>query len=1256
MADDKIVTRRGIYLYINGQEISNDIKSVSAEYKKLQNEQAKMVRGSEEYIRTGKKIQALDGIIQEHRRQWRSTTAEVDKAKKSLLSFEKINDVFSKYSGIVLSVIASLTGLSFALNQLKKQRDEFEQKGANLQALTGLSDDAVAWFQDKAKQLSTAVTSTGVRIRKEATDILNAFMLVGSAKPELLDNKEALAEVTEEILILAEAADDMTLKDVVDSSTLAMNQFGTEARRTTNILAAGSKAGSANVNSVAKALRNSGVAANSANVSLEHTVAMIETLAEKGIKDEMAGTGLKTFLLKLQQGADQFNPKVVGLTTALQNLKKENMDANKMIAMFGLEAYTVAQTLIAGTDRVEHFTQAVTDTIIATEQAVTNTKTSGAALKQTMNALKLEAMEMVDKIGPVFTISANGVRYLVKIIPPLIQFTKEHGRTILELTAIVISYNVALKAKAGLLLIINGYNKTRQAFALLHAASLANQAGLQGRYNAAMKVYNGLVLQGNIGVKVATAVTLLWSAAKAALSGNIAKATIAMRALNRMIGISPIGALAIIITGVTVALLRWADKAREATRETKMLYEINEQATKSLSNEKAELESLLSVAKNENISKETRIKAIKQLNDISPEYLGNLNLENINTSAADSAVKKYTESLMKNAKAKAIQNKLSQLYDEQLQYETKLYDLEKRREELKENKLGFSDEQLYYANLEVNLQVKDVVEDKSKIDTQIDKLIDLYNQNADEHQVSVPVDIQLLNKHVLLDQLDRQRDELLAKIETDKKKPFSIIDAVDLAQLEQYNKRIEDTIDAIEALSRQKVKTDPDPKPNGGDGDNEEERKKALKKATEALETEYHKQSNIIKRSYIDQKITAQQMQDDLYTEEMRYLYAKVDLYKKFGQDTTDIETALWDKIIATAQKAGKEVKKVKFTPEEEKPEEDPLWNKLAEGLEVQMASNEALYKAGLISYEEYIHQKKKLQEKALKEQLAAEQEAADEEKRIKRAAVEAINNIISSASNFIQAAQSREEAAIEKKYKYKLILAEGDNEATAELEEQKEAELLAVRKKYADKAFAMNVLSITADTAVAAMRAYSAMAGIPVVGPALGAAAAAAAVIAGAAQIAVANQQREQAANMWDGGYTGEGGKYEKRKLIQTHGGEFVANKKTVQLLRPVFDIMDYAQRTGNVSALTGPDMARALGTSTPPAGNTPAGQPVISGQTASTNPDVIRALESNTRMMAILNKKLEEPFVGEVYIDGPRGVKQNLTDYDKLIKNATR
>jgi hypothetical protein len=436
----------------------------------------------------------------------------------------------------------------------------------------------------------------------------------------------------------------------------------------------------------------------------------------------------------------------------------------------------------------------------------------------------------------------------------------------------------------------------------------------------------------------------------------------------------------------------------------------------------------------------------------------------------------------------------------------------------------------------------------------------------------------------------------------------------------------------------------------------EKERKKALKKETENLENEYKAQTVAIKQEYIKRKITEEQMNRQLFSAETLFLNDKINIYKKYKENTADIEVELTDKIIAETKRRETEQKKLKVKPEEEKPDENPLWAEMAKGTQIQIAMNEAKYKAGLISHQEYLYRKGILDEQYRKEKEAKDKVAAEREKEIRESILGTISSLANSAVSVIQTAQSREEAAIEKKYKYKLLLAEGDNEATAELEEQKEAELLAVRKKYADKAFAMNVLSITADTAVAAMRAYSAMAGIPVVGPALGIAAAAAAVAAGAAQIAVANQQREQAANMWDGGYTGEGGKYEKKKLIQTHGGEFVANKKTVQILRPVFDIMDYAQRTGNVSALTGPDMARALGSPSVPSIGTPNNTPVSIGQTASTNPDIIRALDSNTRTMAALKKKLEEPFVGEVYIDGPRGVKQNLTDYDKLIKNATR
>ena len=79
------------------------------------------------------------------------------------------------------------------------------------------------------------------------------------------------------------------------------------------------------------------------------------------------------------------------------------------------------------------------------------------------------------------------------------------------------------------------------------------------------------------------------------------------------------------------------------------------------------------------------------------------------------------------------------------------------------------------------------------------------------------------------------------------------------------------------------------------------------------------------------------------------------------------------------------------------------------------------------------------------------------------------------------------------------------------------------MKKKYADKQFAMSVLQIMATTAIAAMEAYASLAKIPVVGPALATIAMASALAAGAAQLVTAKQARDEAKGLKEGGYSDE-------------------------------------------------------------------------------------------------------------------------------------
>jgi len=60
---------RQINLYINGKQVSNDLKSIRAEMARLVNEQARMTIGSDEYIRHAQGIRQLRGKIVEHNMQ-----------------------------------------------------------------------------------------------------------------------------------------------------------------------------------------------------------------------------------------------------------------------------------------------------------------------------------------------------------------------------------------------------------------------------------------------------------------------------------------------------------------------------------------------------------------------------------------------------------------------------------------------------------------------------------------------------------------------------------------------------------------------------------------------------------------------------------------------------------------------------------------------------------------------------------------------------------------------------------------------------------------------------------------------------------------------------------------------------------------------------------------------------------------------------------------------------------------------------------
>ena len=289
---------------------------------------------------------------------------------------------------------------------------------------------------------------SGLRIRQSSDEILQAYMLIGSKKPELLKDKEALNAVTIEAMRLAAAAK-IDLKDAVTATTVSLNMYGEsadQAARYVNVLAAGSKEGAADVSAQAASIKNAGVAASGAGVSIEQLQGTIQMLAEKGLEAEPAGTALRKFFLVLQTGPDETNPKVVGLQTALENLNKKSLTAAQIQTMFGEEAYSAATILIQNVDKVQKYTEAVTGTNIAMEQAAINSDTNQAKLAQLRNSIKEAGNDLMERLNPSLSLLTGWTTKIIVALPKLIDWFKEYKNIIITSTAAIAAYTVTVNA------------------------------------------------------------------------------------------------------------------------------------------------------------------------------------------------------------------------------------------------------------------------------------------------------------------------------------------------------------------------------------------------------------------------------------------------------------------------------------------------------------------------------------------------------------------------------------------------------------------------------------------------------------------------------------------------------------------------------------------------------------------------------------------------------------------------------------------
>jgi len=452
--DKKILKQRQLLTKVDKQSIAAS-KSLSVEQQrrnKLATQTAKLQNkniGAFERLNIKIKQQSdryRDLLVQEGKE-----TKETKKLQKNILKLNAARDKANQSIGIhsakvgkyenalkgATGALAKL-GLGFGVFQLLKGTlkivSGFDTAMASLSAITGATGDDLENFKGKVLDVAS-------NTKKSASEVAKAFELIGSAKPALLGDADALAQVTEQAIILSQATG-LDLDVSATALTNTLNQFSLgaeEAARVINVLAAGSQAGAAPVDQINEAMGKFGTVADAVGVSVEESVGAIEVLAEKSIVGAEAGTKFRNILTtlsvvdalpdKAQQAmakygvnTDIVSDSTLDLSTRLAELGKISEDQTALFQVFGKENLVAGQVLLQNTGALDNYTDAVTGTNTAVDQAATNQNTFAAIIEQlkaAWEALVLKWSEgtgVLDILKSVLKFVADNLELIVKVV------------------------------------------------------------------------------------------------------------------------------------------------------------------------------------------------------------------------------------------------------------------------------------------------------------------------------------------------------------------------------------------------------------------------------------------------------------------------------------------------------------------------------------------------------------------------------------------------------------------------------------------------------------------------------------------------------------------------------------------------------------------------------------------------------------------------------------------------------------------------
>ena len=625
------------------------------------------------------------------------------------------------------------------------------------------------------------------------------------------------------------------------------------------------------------------------------------------------------------------------------------------------------------------------------------------------------------------------------------------------------------------------------------------------------------------------------------LTGRVTQAKAAWASMNVTMKASVFGLIA---AGVAILAMKLWDmkKATDAsTLAQKALNNIRTEAQKQVVEERMKLENLIKVAKDEKLSMDERYKAVDALNKIVPHYNATIDKTTKKFKASDKALKAYINNLVKLYEVQGAKKQIQSLAEQRAELEVKLAGAKKNLAGAKSAQgqgVSYTTSWGAVGNTQSDAvghfqsQVNSISNSIKQLDTQIHTITGTFGKGIMSQTVKESSEPEVPDSgigggggkggggHTGTTNTTTQPnpDDIASKKFSENRQ--ADIDAANQDYQQDVNnwemalaqkKVSQEKYDlAMQALKTQHtanilaIETSySEQSQNIGIADGA--KKKALQDKQQAnlraAEQAHFEQQVSVEQAYQDalakvmeqgetqQVLTLEQQRDQKLEVLKGYYQAALNMAKQNGEDTTQLEKAYKD---VQAQ-----IKKEYTTKQNELLDEQDDKKKQA---------RQAL---GFDQQSEYDRQLLQLKQ-ALDNQYITQQEYEEKVQQLKRDSfMKQAQYYTNLFSNAVTSLQNAEMANVDAKYDAEIKAAEGNTALQEKLEKKKANEKLKIQKKYADVNFAMQVAQIVSNTAVSIMKALADL------GPIAGPVAAALMGVTGAAQLVVANAERQKVKRM---------------------------------------------------------------------------------------------------------------------------------------------